>query len=59
MSTRNNAEPELDMICRANGTSTQGAFQAVVAALDLEQVLAAAGMSSGDREALMSWRGSI
>jgi len=58
-SNRNTSEAELEEICRIHGTTTEGAFRAVIANLDLEKVLSAAGMSSRDREAQMNWRGSI
>jgi protein-tyrosine phosphatase len=58
-SPRENAEPTLEALCRAMGTSTEGAFRSALASLDLTAVLAAAGMSHRDRAALISWRGSI
>ena len=56
---RNNAEPALEAICRARGTSTEGAVRAVLDGLDLERVLNRGGMSAEAREALTAWRGSI
>jgi phosphosulfolactate synthase (CoM biosynthesis protein A) len=58
-SNRNNAEPEIEAICQANGTTTEGAFRAVVESLDLKNVLWDAGMSLRETEALMSWRGNL
>ena len=58
-SNRNNVEPEIEAVCRTNDTSTEGAFRAVLEYLDLEKILSRADMSSREREALMSWRGSI
>jgi hypothetical protein len=56
---RNNAEPEIDALCRAQGTTTEGAFRAAVAGLDVHRVLAAARLSPRDRTALMTWRGTL
>jgi protein tyrosine/serine phosphatase len=58
-SNRNTTEAELEEICRIQGTTTEGAFRAAIARLDLEMVLSTAGMSPRDREALMTWRGRI
>jgi len=58
-SNRNNAEPEMEAICQANGTTTEGAFKAALGALDLAKVLRDAGMRPSDTEALMSWRGNL
>ena len=56
---RNSAEPDIDALCRAHGTTTEGAFRSVLAALDLEKVLSLADLSENDRAVLRSWRGSI
>jgi protein-tyrosine phosphatase len=56
---RNNAEPEIDAFCRALGTTTEGAFRAAVAGLDLARLLTAAQLSPPDRRALATWRGTL
>lgn len=56
---RNNDEPGIDAFCRALGTTTEGAFRAAVAGLDLDRVLTESGLSACDREALVTWRGTL
>ena len=56
---RNNYEAEIDAFCRTLGTTTEGAFRAAVAGLDLARVLTAAGLSRDDRMALATWRGTL
>ena len=56
---RNNAEPLLNELCVAHGTTTEGAFRAAVAGLDLSEFLEASGLSGNDRAALASWRGNV
>ena len=56
---RNNAEPGIDALCRAQGTTTEGAFRAAIAGLDVNRVLAAAKLSLRDRKALLTWRGTL
>jgi protein-tyrosine phosphatase len=56
---RNNDEHEIDAFCRALGTTTEGAFRAAVDGLDLDRVLTASGLSAGDRQELMTWRGAL
>jgi hypothetical protein len=58
-SYRNNDEPAIEMFCQSLGTSTEGAFRAAQASLDLDHVLSAAGMKPADRDALMNWRGNV
>jgi protein tyrosine phosphatase (PTP) superfamily phosphohydrolase (DUF442 family) len=56
---RPNAELAAEAVCAAHGTTTEGAFRAALAALDLDAVLSAGGMRPADRQALMSWRGHL
>jgi protein tyrosine/serine phosphatase len=58
-SYENNEEAALEAICQSLGTSTENAFRAALAAVDLRGVLSAANVSPVVEEALMSWRGSI
>ncbi len=58
-SNRNNAEPELEALCNAHGTTTEGAFRKVVAALDLPRLWKAAELGTAERVAVLSWRGSV
>jgi protein-tyrosine phosphatase len=58
-SNRNNTEPELEALCNAHGTSTEGAFRSVVTGLNLPDFLAASQMGDSDLTALSTWRGSI
>ena len=58
-SDRNNAEPQLEALCHAHGTTTEGAFRAAIDKLDLPRLLVAAGLSRADRAPLTSWRGTI
>lgn len=53
------AEPKVDSVCRAHGTTTEGAFRSALAGLDLPGLLDAAGVTEADRRRLVSWRGSI
>lgn len=56
---RDNDESGLEAICQAHGTTTECAFRAAVASLDLDKVLRANNLSAEDRRALFSWRGTI
>lgn len=57
---RDNMEPQIDAICQEHGTTTtEGAFRTVVASVELETVLSAAGMPASDRDALRNWRRSL
>lgn len=56
---RNDAETDLEALCRAHGTTTEGAFRLAVESLELERVLAAGGLAAADRMALFTWRGAI
>jgi hypothetical protein len=58
-SNRNNVEPMLDELCQLHGTTTEGAFRAALAGLDLDGFIEAAGLSDLDRSALASWRGNL
>jgi protein-tyrosine phosphatase len=53
-----NEEPASAALCRRLGTTTEGAFRSAVAGLDLPAVLAAAGLTDRELEALRSWRQS-
>lgn len=56
---RNNAEADLDALCRAHGTTTEGAFRTAVESVDLEGVLDDAGFGDDERRALLTWRGTL
>jgi hypothetical protein len=56
---REDPELALDALCQAHGTTTEGAFRAAVAALDLEGVLSAGGMRPTTRHTLATWRGHL
>jgi protein-tyrosine phosphatase len=58
-SNRNNAEPDIEALCRGLGTTTEGAFRSTLASFDLERLLAAAKLGVADLEALATWRGSL
>jgi protein-tyrosine phosphatase len=58
-SMRSNVEPDIEALCKSQGTTTEGAFRSALASLNLDAVLAGAGMRHVDREAVLSWRGSI
>lgn len=58
-SSRKNVEWEIEELCRAHGTTTEGAFRSVVEQLDLESVLDASGLGNAERAALSSWRGAL
>jgi hypothetical protein len=57
--SRDNPELALDTGCQAHGTTSEGAFRAAVAAVDLEGVLTAGGMRPATRHALVTWRGQL
>ncbi|TFC50848.1 tyrosine-protein phosphatase [Cryobacterium sp. TMT2-17-1] len=56
---RNNAEPKIEELCQTHGTTTEGAFRAALAGLELGALLASAGLSDADNAAIMSWRGKV
>lgn len=56
---RNIDEPAIEAFCRSLGTSTEGAFRSALAGLDIHEVLDAAMVSRADRQALLTWRGTI
>ena len=56
---RTNPEPLATEICARHGTTTEGAFRAALAGLDLATVLTAGGMTQADQAALRTWRGAI
>ena len=58
-SYRNNDEPALEALCASLGSSTEGAFRAALGAHNLPRVLSAVPMNPPQREALMTWRGSL
>ncbi len=58
-SNRNNAEPTIEALCQTYGTTTEGAFRAALAGLDLAALLASVGVSDADKAALTSWRGKV
>lgn len=55
---RRSMEPELEARCQEFGTTTEGAFRAALDGLDLAGLLDAAGLSTTERRALATWRGS-
>jgi len=56
---RSNDEPDLDAFCRTHGTTTEGAFRDALAAVEVDTLLANAGMPPGERRLLESWRGAL
>lgn len=56
---RNNAEPKIEELCNARGTTTEGAFRSAITGLDLAGFLSDAKLSRSDLQALLTWRGSI
>jgi len=56
---RNNAEPKIEELCQTYGTTTEGAFRAALAGLELGALLSSAGLSDADNAAIMSWRGTV
>lgn len=58
-STWNSAEHQLNELCIRHGTTTEGAFRDALAGLEMDDLIVAAGLSEGDRNALASWRSSI
>ncbi|MGY4858871.1 tyrosine-protein phosphatase [Cryobacterium sp. AP23] len=58
-SGRANDEAASDELCRRHGTTTEGAFRAALAGLDLPAVLAAAGLAETELALLRTWRQSL
>jgi hypothetical protein len=58
-SNRNDGEADIEVLCQSMGTSTEGAFRAALDAIDIDQITREGRMSSGDREALATWRGHL
>jgi protein-tyrosine phosphatase len=56
---REDSEPALEAICRANGTTTELAFRHCLEGLNLPAVLNAAALGADERTALATWRGSL
>jgi protein-tyrosine phosphatase len=56
---RNNAEPKIEALCQTYGTTTEGAFRAALAGLDLEALLPSAGLGDAESSAITSWRGTV
>jgi protein-tyrosine phosphatase len=54
-----NVEPRLERFCRAQGTTTEGAFRTALEGLDFSRWMTNAGMSDNGRQALLTWRGSV
>ncbi len=52
-------EPQLEAICVAHGTTTEGAFRDAVDGLDLPAFFAASGLDAGTVAATRTWRGSL
>jgi protein-tyrosine phosphatase len=57
--SRNTDEAAIEAFCRSLGTSTEGAFRSALAGLDVRKILDAARITRTDREALLTWRGTI
>lgn len=55
----NNTEPDIELLCKSHGTTTEKAFRMALAALDFDQVMSEGGMCPNDRLALHSWRGHL
>lgn len=53
---RNNDEPAIEALCGSHGTTTEAAFRSALAALDVDRVISEGPMSSGNRQALKTWR---
>lgn len=56
---RENDEPVRDAILARLGSTTEQAFRDALAGLDVEAVLAAAGLSEGTVQRLRTWRGAL
>ena len=56
---RPNDESDLEAFCRRHGTTTEGAFRSALSSLELETLLDRSGISTVDRQALTSWRGTV
>jgi protein-tyrosine phosphatase len=56
---RNNAEPAMEAVCREHGTTTEGAFRAALAGLDLIRLLPKMGLDEDERRSLSTWRGAL
>lgn len=54
-----NFEPEIEALCRQYGTTTEGAFRAVLDEVDLSSLLARTGLTEAERHALITWRGAL
>jgi len=58
-SNRTIDEPAIEALCASHGTTTEGAFRTALAALDVDRVISEGAMSSGNRQALKTWRGHL
>ena len=56
---RENDEPLRDAILARHGTTTEQAFRDALAGLDVDALLAAAGIADNVQEQLRTWRGAI
>jgi protein tyrosine/serine phosphatase len=56
---RPNDEPELEEFCRSHGTTTEQAFRDALESVDIDTVLANAGVPPADRRLLETWRGTL
>jgi protein-tyrosine phosphatase len=56
---RSNPEPALEQLCRKYGTTTEGAFRAVINELEYSHFIKEAGLSNTAMSALATWRGSV
>lgn len=56
---RQDNEPALEAICRAHGSTTEGAFRLAVEGLNLAALLDAAATGADVRAALATWRGRL
>lgn len=56
---RNNREPAIEALCCERGTTTEGAFRAVLDGLDLSSLLTRTELDEAQRRALFTWRGTL
>lgn len=54
---RPSAEAACEAICRANGTTTEGAFRSALAGLDIGRLLDA--LTADERTGVVTWRGTL
>jgi protein-tyrosine phosphatase len=57
--SRQNDEPELNEFCRSHGTTTEQAFRDALASVEIDTLLAKAGLPLPKRRLLATWRGAL